>query len=393
MLTLLISCGLEKSSQPFNIYADGQRTNSYEKFGTFWSGLAYVEKLNIKDTTGFAQPPLALSKNKFVVATNAGSIALFEHTNLLWENRLHNSEFVISNFVADSKENIYFLSNRHKLYSFSIAGQKNWAIPIDDTTNIFSNLLATNDAVYFSSENNRLFKISFTGKIEWMLKLPLTTTPTFAEFNGSLVINITNNTADLSDSILLIEKSGKIRWSRQIENTRLVKSPVIASGKIYAIGYRYSEQTIEGRIICLDTLGKIIWSKSLPIVPRFISVSQSGEIFLILYNLGIGETLSALYKLNSLGEVITHQFVNAIFFTPVWISQDKIALLGYTKEIPSMLFFDKGLNLLKTIDLSKAPPLIVQPTVLTDCTIIFATSNGSYIVRIDENPIIKLLPW
>lgn len=392
-LALLISCGLEKPNKSFNTYGDGQRTNSYEELGTFWSGIAYVEKLNVKDTTGFAQPPLALSGSKFVVATNAGSIALFEHTSLLWEKPLGDSEFVVSNFVADPKENIYFLSNKHKLYSFSIDGQKNWTIKIDDTTNVFSTLLATNNAIYFSSESGKLFKISFTGKIEWALPLPLPTTPTFAEFDGNLVINITNNSTNLSDSILFIEKSGKIRWSRQVENTRLVKSPVIASGRIYAIGYRYLENTTEGRIICIDTLGRIIWNKSLPIIPRFISVSRSGELFLVLYNLGIGETLSSLYELNRQGEIIAHQFVNTIFYTPVLISEDKIALLGYTKETPSMLFFDKELNLLKSIDLSKIPPPIVQPAVLTDCTIIFATSNGPYLVRIDENPIIKLLPW
>lgn len=392
-LTLLIRCGSEESSKPFNIYSDGQRTNSYEELGTFWNGLAYVEKLNLGDTTGFAQPPLALSNNKFVVATNAGSIALFKHTNLLWEKKLSDSEFVISNFVADPKENIYFLSNKHRLYSFSIVGEKNWAIQIDEATNTFSNLLATNDAIYFSSENKRLFKIQSTGKIEWVLKIPLPTTPTFAEFNGNLVINITNNSTTFSDSILLIDKSGKIRWSREVENTRLIKSPVIASGRIYAIGYRYYKNITEGKIICLDTLGKIIWNKFLPIIPRFISVSRSGEIFLILYNLGIGEILSALYLLNNQGEVIARQFVNAIFYGPALISQDKIALLGYTKEIPSMLFFDKGLNLLKTLDLSRIPPPIVLPAVLTDCTIIFVTSNGPYLVRVDENPIIKLLPW
>ncbi len=393
LLALLVNCGSEKPSKPFNIYGDGQRTNSYEDLGTFWSGVVYIEKLSIKDTTGFAQSPLALSKNKFVVATNAGSIALFEHTNSLWEKQLSDSEFVASNFVADIKENIYFLSNKHILYSYSVAGQRNWTTRIDDSTNIFSTLLATNEAIYFSSERRRLFKISLTGKIEWILNLPLPTTLTFAEFNGNLVVNITNNSTNLSDSILFIEKSGEIRWVRQVQNTRLVKSPVIASNKIYAIGYSYSGQNIEGRIICLDTLGKIIWSKSLPIIPRFISVSRSEEIFLILYNLGIGETLSALYRLNNQGEVISHQFVNAIFYAPILISQDKIALLGYIKEIPSMLFFDKELNLLRTIDLSRIPPPIVQPAVLTDCTIIFATSSGPYIIRIDENPIIKLLPW
>jgi len=172
------------------------------------------------------------------------------------------------------------------------------------------------------------------GKMEWVLNLPLPATPTFAEFNGNLVVNITNNSTNLSDSILLIEKSGKVRWSCQIENIRLVKSPVIASGKIYAIGYRYFEKDIEGRIICLDTSGKTIWSKSLPIVPRFISASRSEEIYLILCNLGIGETLSTVYRLNNQGEIIANQFVNARFDAHALISQEKIALLGSTKKMP-----------------------------------------------------------
>ncbi len=375
------------------MYGNSQRTNSYEKLGTFWSGLAYVERLSIKDTTGFAVAPLALSENKLVAATNSGSIAFFEHTNLLWEAKLDDSEFVLSNLVADSKENIYFLSNQHKLHSYSATGKKNWTIIITTTSSIFSNLLITNDAIYFSSEDKKLFKVALSGKIEWTLELPLQTTPTFAESEGNLIINITHNDPYSSDSVICIAKTGKIRWARGLEQTRLIKSPVISNGKIYVIGYNLTERTNNGIIVCFDTLGNTIWSKNLPIIPRFVSISQTDEIFLILYNLGIGETLSAIYKLNNKGEIVARQFVSAIFYSPIIISERKIALLGYTKDIPSILFFDKELNLIKTIDLSKTPPLIVQPAVLTDCTIIFATFSRPMVVRIDENPIIKLLPW
>ncbi|MFN3269861.1 MAG: hypothetical protein ACK42G_04675, partial [Candidatus Kapaibacteriota bacterium] len=58
-----------------------------------------------------------------------------------------------------------------------------------------------------------------------------------------------------------------------------------------------------------------------------------------------------------------------------------------------MIFFGEDLTLWKTIDLSKYPSVLNIPAILEDCTMFFVSTSGNFFVRIDENPVIKLLPW
>lgn len=393
-LFFLLSCSKEKQLEPFNLFGNSSRTSSYEKYGRFWTGVALLEKVNCSDTTGFITFPLSLKNNTFVTSSAEGFVACFEHSNLLWERKLEPKEYVISNFVASPKEDIIFVSNFSNVYSLSKEGELNWKINLSDTSKFFSIILATKDGIYFTSSSNILYCVGYDGITKWKIQLSMPSTNYFAEANdGKIILNLTHDMLGMTDTVFCIDTSGKIFWKKFFEKVRLVRTPIVWKSKIFLLGYKEQEKDIVGFVYCLDTLANVLWSKEFGIIPRFLSVSEEGELFLILYNLGLGETVSTIYKLSEKGNIVSKQFITSTFSTPLFISQQIIGAIGYTKGNPVMIFFGKDLTLWKTIDLSKYPSVLSIPAVLDDCTMIFVSTSGNYLVKIDENPIIKLLPW
>lgn len=394
LLVFLFSCSKENEKEAFNLFGNSGRSCSFEKGGQFWTGVASLERVNTSDTTGFLTYPLALKDNVFVTSTADGWVVCLKHTNLLWEFKLEQGEYLVSNIVASPKQELFFITNLMNIYLLSKEGEKIWKISIDDSAKFFSTLLATRSGVYFTTSTGNFYKVGYDGKIKWKIHLPLQSTNCFAEAsNGNVVLNLTHDKLGETDTLVFVDTAGRILHKTFFENTRLVRTPVAWKDKIFILGYKEENGEIVGSIFCLDTLGNVLWKKDFGIIPRFLSVSNDGELFLILYNVGLGENLSTIYKFNTSGEIISKQFITATFYTPLFISEQIIGAIGYTKGNPVMLFFGKDLTLWKSIDLSKFPSVLNIPAILDDYTMFFVATSGKYLVRIDENPIIKLLPW
>ncbi len=391
---ILISCSNQKPKNPFNLYGNSQRTSSYEKLGRFWMGISTLENAKTTDEKGFDTFPLALSDNKFVSSTKNGYILLYQHTSLLWEFKLDTNEFLVSDFAASPNEDLFFITNKNYLYSISSNGVLKWKVPIFDSASYFSTLLTTNSSIYFSSSKKNLKSYDFNGKLKWTLELPLEATSAFAEFNNdNLVINLTNNEVGKTDTIIFVSSDGKIRWKKFFSFVRLLRSPIVWKDEIFAFGYSESQGSYIGFLYCLDSTGNVLWTKEFGLVPRYLSVSDDGFLYLCLYNTGLGETLSKIYKIDNQGKIVTQQNIGAIFYTPFFISQQILCAVGYTRGNPSLIFLDSDLNLWKILDLTRFPNVLNIPAFLTDCSLIFVSSVSNHFVRIDENPVIKLLPW
>lgn len=391
---LFLSCSKSGQEYAYNIYGNSHRTSSYESLGRFWTGVALLEKVNISDTTGFVSIPLSLKGNVFVTSTSNGYVVLFENTDLLWEVKLEPDEYVISNLVASPKQEIIFITNHRNIYSISNSGQIIWKIQIPEKASFFSTLLATNDGVFFTDSNSILYKVDYSGKIVWTKKLPLPSTNCFAEMSNSiLAVIVTNDSLGATDTLLVLDKSGETKWKKFFDGIRLVRTPIVWNERIYLIGYKENRGEIVGLLICLDDKGKLLWTKEFGIVPRYISISNAGEIYLILYNSGLGETMSTIYKIDSTGKILNLQHISAIFYSPLFISEQILGAVGYSKGLPMMIFFGTDLNIWKSIDLSKFPSVLNIPAFLENRTLIFVSTSGNYFIKIDENPIIKMLPW
>lgn len=393
LIVLFWACKSEQNKLMFNIYGNGFRTNSFEDFKNIWSGIVYFEKVNISDTGGFANFPLSLGDNEFVVSTNNGYITYFNERSLVWEIPLDLGEYLVTSFAADRHKNIYFITNYLRLYSISKNGKKNWVITIEDSSKSISTLLTSEDALYFSTSSNTLFKYSFDGKLLWKKKFSLSILHTFTLFKEGIVLNLSHYEYGKTDTLVYINKNGNEKWKFFSQNVRILKNPVVFQNRIFVYGVETVLEKDKGVLFSIDELGKLLWKKEFQSIPRFLSVSKNQELYLILYSIGVGQIMSELQKIDFNGITLDKQFIASNFYTPFFIGKKKLFNLGYKDGKPMLIFFGKDLVLMKHFDLSNAPVLLIMPVILDNGTIIYLSANSATLIRIDENPILKFLPW
>ncbi|MGQ9819583.1 MAG: outer membrane protein assembly factor BamB family protein [Candidatus Kapaibacteriales bacterium] len=393
LLFMLLGCSNEKERHSYNIFGNIHRTSSFEKQKNILSGILLIEKVKILDSSGFATFPLSLGENTFVTSTNNGLIVCFENTQLLWEKSLERGEYVISNFVADWQKNIYFVTNYFRIISLSNFGEINWIRQLEDSTQWISTLLVSNDAIFFSTSTMKLYKYSFDGKLVWRKDLSLSTTQTFAGFEDGIVVNLSFDEFEKTDTVVFFDKNGNEKWKFYAEKARFIKSPVVFEDKVFVYGIESSLNSDKGVLFCLDADGSMKWKRNFAMIPRFLSISEDKELYLVLYAMGFGQKISELRKIDIDGNTINRQFISFTFYAPFLVGKVKLFNLGYKEDVPSIVYFGKDLVLTKNFDLSNAPIPLILPVVLEDGTVIYLASNGPYFIKIDENPILKLLPW
>ena len=136
-----------------------------------------------------------------------------------------------------------------------------------------------------------------------------------------------------------------------------------------------------------------MWTKELSVLPRYISVSEEGNIYVAGYNAGLGEGLSGIFCFSDKGKLIWKQYLDITVKSPILISQDNLAIVGVKRRSPAVFFFNKMGTLIKTVSLSDTPILNLQPFVLPEPIIAFAGAEKLFILRIDESMMNKILPW
>lgn len=393
LFLLFIGCSNEEEKNMFNIFGNINRTCSFERQKNIWNGILSTEKVNISDSSGFATFPLSLGGNTFITSTNNGFITCFENTELLWETPLDSGEYVISNFVANWLKNIFFVTSTFRIISISTTGKVNWALQFRDSIQWVSTLLSTDDGILFSTSSKKLYKYSFDGKLLWERNLPIPTTQTFAGFRDGIVANLTYDEFGKTDTVVFFDKDGIPKWKFFAEKIRFIKFPVTFKDNVFVYGIESSANSDKGVLFCLNSDGSVKWRRNFAMIPRFLSISEDNELYLVLYALGVGQKISELQKIDTDGNTINRQFISSEFYSPFLVGRIKLFNLGYKESIPSIIYFGKDLVLTKSFDLSNSPIPLILPVILEDGTVIYLASNGPYFIRIDENPILKLLPW
>jgi hypothetical protein len=103
--------------------------------------------------------------------------------------------------------------------------------------------------------------------------------------------------------------------------------------------------------------------------------------------------MSGIFTFSSEGKLLWKLYIEARTMSPLLISEKSIALTGMTTKAPGVFFLNKEGELTKTISLADSPILILQPFVTSEPVITFACANRLALLRIDETPFDKILPW
>ena len=397
VLSIIVSCSRKDEIQGYNSQGGAGRANCFEDMGNFYMTGFFVDKIDIGDKSGCMIPPLALDRDRIVVTTVNGTLAMIAGKKVEWTVKLDSGSIVTAGMAGDKNQNVYLVTSDGILCSYSIEGKLRWKFHHDSLKSkgkIFSDLLAVNDGVLIAASPGVLIKVGMDSKMHWEYFFGLQTLKTFCtDKSGNISIVATHNLFGKADTLIHVNPKGKILWKKGFELSRILRG-AISSGKLIVFPASYDlYQDKLYKMIALDTTGKIVWEKELAVTPRYISAGNDGKIYLVAYNSGMGESISGVYSYDSTGKMLWKQYLDNRIMSPALISRDNIGLFGVKRNTMGVFFLDKQGNLSKTVSLSQAPVFNQTPFVMPSPMIAFAGSDEFFILRIDDNAIDKILPW
>ncbi len=389
LAALLNACSAEKfvGGDASNLHGGMTRANSFENFEPFATGNFFEEKLAPKDSSGSVIPPLVFSNYQTYLATSTGSVILAGVRGVLWEAKLDRGAIAAAGMCADKAQNLYVIANDGALYSFDQTGKRRFKKQVatgDMRLVLFPDLLAMGDGIVAGASSGIVLKMSFDGNIIWQRNSTFAPTG-FASDGSGVFIGMSGNTFATTDSLLYIQQDGRQLWERPFENMRIIHTPVVSGSKIFLAGVRSAQNSRVPVVHTMDMTGRIIWSRELAVMPRGVSVSTDGTIYVAGSQAGVGETRGAVTALTPDGNKAWTMFFDMNIVTPAMICADQVACVGTKGRAVGLYFLNRTDGDLRTVlSLSDAPIFYPQPGISPDGSMIFVGSERVGIVRILE---------
>jgi outer membrane protein assembly factor BamB len=396
---ILASCEFNRSleGESINLMADGARTSNYDKYGELYSYSAYVDIPVIDDTVGSYVTPLALAANKIVLTNFNGKVMLLTGRNTEWVAQLDSNAVAMAGMAADHNQNLYLIANNDVLYSYSKTGKLRWKHYFPAKENkflVYSDLLIVSDGIIVGSSSGLLAKLDFNGKVLWEKSFSTGISRSFSADNkDNLIIPLTSKSYGKTDTLLYLDQKGNTIWKWHKDNFRIMGYPVFKDGIIYIIGSLGYSNDLTNHFISLDMNGNEIWEYELDAIPRFVSVDNDGDIYVISYDIGLGKTISIASKFSNDGHLKWEKYFETKAYSPMIIGKEYIMFSGRKPNTSGAYFMEKNGDYIKTVSLSNLPELVMRPEVKPDGVIIFAGSSRLSIVRIDDIWVNKIIPW
>ncbi len=379
-----------------NFFADAGRSNSFEDFKDFINYQYYDEAVKDSNQAGASVAPMPLSNQEIVFAATDGTISLISNKEVIWTKRLDAGNVVSAAMCIDPEQNTYAITNTGLLYSFAYDGKQRWKIKICDSisnVDIPCDLIAFEDGIITGITNGLIKKISFDGKVIWNKNLNNTINKTISSFDNNLLFSLSSSENN-NDTILTLNPDGSEKW-RKAMGIRLVKYPISNGKNIACCGLRYEQSKSFAPIYYLDLNGNIIWQTEIQnFVPRYLSISQSGDLFVNAFQAGLGEQISKIYRYDKDGKEIWQKNFNFTIPTPILISQTKLAFLGVTEGSIGLYFVGRDEGIIQGImSFSNESPIIHSATVKPDGSISFGYYQNLGFLTVDRSWFSKIIPW
>ncbi len=393
-----VACGSPFEEPTFNTNGGIVRSNSYEKFKEFVSNLIEVKSFDTTGIPGANFEPLIVGISDYWLIGSGSYIAYINQDKVEQLIQTEDTSLAASRPAADMNKNIYFVTLKGNIYSYSVDGTKRFELRFAGNISefeTFSDVLATKDGVYFASSSGRFIKINFEGKIIYEKQFGASVSRSFsADFDDNVYLGITHNVFGETDTLAMLDSKGDLVFSKAIDFVRLIRNPVVYDDIIYIAG-QYQSGGVQGSLIaCYDKTGFERWRQELPVFPRHISVNRKGDLYVCGFNTGVGEGMSGLFAYNRAGKQLWRLYITATVSAPMIIGKKKIAIVGNTPNGAALFFLDKNNGkMIADKALNEVPPFYSVPAVMGDGSLIFSINDRIGIIRVTDTAINKMLPW
>ena len=395
-LISLISCSNSEYEKEFgNLLGDRGRSNSYEFVDRFQYQM-YSEIL-IDSNSSATCPPLILSNNKTVLASDNYKITSLYSNEKEWEFELDSSRVIGAGFVSDSNNNIYTIDNNGQFISLDHSGNLRFKKHLIELNKLefFNKPLYLDGSIVISSSNGDLVSVDTNGNNQFKLSFGIDIISEISALtNDDILVTLTNGSFGKTDTLLCLNRKGEEKWRFSSNGYRFLKG-AITNGKIIAIGgTKQVGDNKLSKIFYLDNNGSVLWEKELSSLPRFLSISKSGELYVITFDSGFRKMLSGVFSFSSIGELNWNIYYDYSIPTPALISENEIAFLASNRETYGLFFLNREDGvLIHTLDIGEAAPLNFIPAITEEGTILFSGKESLRLIRVDETAINKILPY
>jgi|GEM_PF-1230598 len=389
----LWGCQSERWNLPTTLGGTPSRTHNYASTAAEPPQLLFLQELHHTDTSGCIQPPLPLSSRLTLLTTANGSLLAVSATGIQWSFRFPDGVTAGAALAADTTS-VYVLGTNGMLYSFSFSGQLRWQKPILDplltNDSPYIHLLPFTDGVLVGDASGRLLRLSSNASVLWEhhRRTQLDRYPV-ADAQGNIILGAKGQGDFADDTIVFLEPNGRQRWARALSQTRLSCPIIVGDRLIVAAGLRFSQPHEPIPVLhALSETGTILWSRTLPTSPRWLSLDDSNNVYVVISSPGVGEPISGILCHSPQGHQRWQIYLRATVVSPLLLFRTAGILFALQKNGALgayMLSLQDG-SLRGFFSLEEAPPLLFQPAVTPDGSLLLGWSSRLGLLRLGEHP-------
>lgn len=392
---LLVSCGDSGTREYGNIFGGKGRSSSFENVKDFQYQL-YTQTV-IDSSSGTTSPPLLLSNRHYVFSTDDGRIISTLNSTKTWEYKLDSGSFIGAGFSADSSNNIYTIDNLGKIYSLDTAGKLRFTNQLFSPfkLEIFNTPLTLKNATVFSSTDGNLAIIDKSGKELYKKKYSSSILDYVSAIDDErILITLSNNQFGVTDTLVCLGIDGSEKWRYTAKGYRFVKGAISNGTQIAVSGTVQGGDTPLSKIFYLDSKGKLLWDKEISNIPRYLSMSKEGELYLISYSSGMGQSLSGVFSYSQKGDLNWKIYYDYSIPMPAYISDKELMFIASNRETYAIFYLQRtDGQLIKSLEIGDIHPVIFFPEIEANGVIVFAGKETLRQIKVDATAIDKILPY
>jgi len=396
MALILLSCSDSEGAKDFDNSSGGiGRNNSYE----YVDGFQYQirSEILIDSLHGTTCPPHILGNQKIIMASENSSIVSLFSNEKEWEYNLDSGHVIGSGFASDKSNNIYTIDNYGIVYSIDSDGKQRFKKELIEASKLefFNTPLSLPNNIIFSSSNGDIVSVDTNGNENFRLEFDTDIIGEISALNeDNILLTLTNGTFGATDTLVCLDNIGNEKWRFSSEGYRFLKGAITNGINIAVGGTKQLDDNKLSKMFYLDSTGKVNWDKEISSLPRFLSMSNNGELFVVTYDSGFRKMLSGVFSYSSEGDLNWNIYYDYSIPTPALISGNIISFLASNRETYGLFYLnrDDGV-LMHSLDIGEAAPIEFSPAIGDDGTLNFSGKNQLRLIRIDETAISKILPY
>ncbi|MEZ4724614.1 MAG: hypothetical protein R2863_08170 [Candidatus Kapaibacterium sp.] len=391
----ILSCGNNGSREYGNIFGGIGRSSSFEKIESFQSQQFFEYTLD--SLAGATSAPHLLKDRLYIFSTDDGRILCASGKDKKWEYKLDSGSFIGAGFASDNYLNIYTIDNLGRVYSLDSSGNSRFSKQLFEPSKleIFNTPLSLGNNVIFSSSDGNLSILDSLGNILYNHKYNSSILDYISAIDDeNILITLSNNKFGVTDTLVCLSSKGIEKWRFSADGFRFVKGAITNGSQISLSGSLQGGDNPLSKIFYLDRDGKLMWEKEISNIPRFLSMSEDGELYLISYSSGMGQMLSGIFAYDKKGEMIWKIYYDYSIPMPIYITKNELMFIASNRETYALFYLQRSDGvLIRSLEIGGIHPIVFYPEIEVDGSIVFAGKEKLRLIRVDATAINKILPY